>query len=107
MSLSKPYRRWLGLAIRAEKAPASRRRGGARLGLKPLEDRTVLSGYTASSVAELIADINAANAAGGSNTITLAPGKTFTLTAVDNITDGATGLPAIASGDDLTIVGNG
>jgi hypothetical protein len=107
MTLSKPCRRWLGLANRAEKAPASRRRGGPRLGLETLEDRTVLSSYTAASVAALIADIKAANAAGGSNTITLAAGTTFTLTAVDNTTDGTTGLPVIASGDNLTIAGNG
>ncbi|MCA1686329.1 MAG: hypothetical protein LC745_10200, partial [Planctomycetia bacterium] len=86
-------------------------RGGPRPGLEPLEDRTVLSSYSASSVAELIADINAANAAGGSNTITLAPGKTFTLTAADNTNvlgyGDANGLPVIAANDNLTIVGNG
>jgi hypothetical protein len=59
------------------------------------------------TVADLIADINAANTGGGSNTITLVAGTTFTLTAVDNTTDGATGLPVIAANDALTIVGNG
>jgi hypothetical protein len=107
MSLGKRHRHWLAFAIRGERPPASRRRGGVPPGLERLEDRTVLSSYTASSVSELIADINASNKAGGSNTITLAPGKTFTLTAVDNTTDGASGLPVIASGDSLTIVGNG
>jgi hypothetical protein len=34
-------------------------------------------------------------------------GTAFTLTAVDNTTDGATGLPVIAANDTLTIVGNG
>src|SRR5262249_26221259 len=53
----------------------------------------------------MIADINAAKAAPGSNTITLVAGTTFTLTAVDNTTDGATGLPVITKGN-LTIVGN-
>jgi hypothetical protein len=72
-----------------------------------LEDRTVLSGFTAASVADLIADINAANATGGANTITLTASTTFTLTSVDSGTDGANGLPAIAAGDDLTIVGSG
>src|SRR5262249_41833840 len=67
----------------------------------------VPSNFTASSVSELIADINAANWTGGSNTITLVAGKTFTLTAVDNTTDGATGLPVIAANDNLTILGNG
>src|SRR5262249_14893094 len=41
------------------------------------------------------------------NTITLAAGHTFTLTAVDNNTPDATGLPVIAANDNLTIVGNG
>ncbi|MBI1915942.1 MAG: hypothetical protein HYS12_14585 [Planctomycetes bacterium] len=65
------------------------------------------SNFTAGSVADLIADINAANAAAGSNTITLAAGATFSLNAVDNSTDGPTGLPVIARGDNLTIFGNG
>jgi hypothetical protein len=65
------------------------------------------SGYTAATVSDLIADINAANAAGGSNTITLVGGNTVTLTAVDNTTNGATGLPVIAANDNLTIAGNG
>src|SRR5688572_4485690 len=79
-----------------------------------LETRRLLASFTASSVAELIADINAANAAGGANTITLKPGASFKLTAVDNITQstggiaqGATGLPVVAAGNNLTIVGNG
>jgi hypothetical protein len=78
-----------------------------RLRVKQLEDRTVPTGFTAWSVARLIAEINAANSAGGANTIRLVPGATFTLTAVDNTTHGATGLPVIAANDTLTIVGNG
>jgi hypothetical protein len=77
-----------------------------RLKVKQLEDRTVPSGFTAGTVTELIADINAANTAGGSNTITLVAGTTFTLTALNNTTDGGTGLPVIAANDALTIVGN-
>jgi hypothetical protein len=84
--------------------PAARR---PRLSLERLEDRSLPSAYTAADVADLIADVNAANLAGGSNTITLAAGATFTLTAVDNTTDGATGLPVIAANDNLTIAGNG
>jgi hypothetical protein len=72
-----------------------------------LEDRTLPSSYTAATVSDLIADINAANAAGGSNTITLAASTTFTLKKVDNTTDGATGLPVIKAGDQLTLLGNG
>jgi hypothetical protein len=75
--------------------------------VEALEGRTLPSTYTASSVADLIADINAANAAGGSNTIALVAGTTFQLTTVNNSTDGATGLPVIAASDNLTIIGNG
>jgi hypothetical protein len=107
MLLSKPFRRWLARTIGGTRAPAARRRGGAHPRLERLEDRSVPSSFTAASVSGLVADINAANATGGSNTITLVAGKTFTITAVDNTTDGATGLPVIASGDNLTIVGNG
>jgi hypothetical protein len=85
---------------------SAQRRHGQRLGVERLEDRTVPSSVTAASVSDLIADINAANLAGGANTITLAAGKSFTLTAPSN-TGGATGLPAIAANDNLTIVGNG
>jgi hypothetical protein len=60
----------------------------------------------AGSVSDLINDINAANTGGGSNTITLAAKTNFTLTAVNNTTDGGNGLPVIAANDDLTIVGN-
>jgi hypothetical protein len=83
------------------------RRRSARLTLEHLEDRTVPSTFNAATVPDLIADIHAANQAGGSNTIALVAGKTFSLTAVDNTTDGATGLPIIAANDNLTIVGNG
>jgi hypothetical protein len=72
-----------------------------------LEDRTLLTSYTAATVADLIADLNAANQGGGANTITLAAGTSFTLTNVNNTTDGATGLPVIAAGDQLTLLGNG
>jgi hypothetical protein len=78
-----------------------------RLQVKQLEDRSVPTAFTAATVVHLIADINAANAAGGANIIRLVAGKTFTLSAVDNTTDGATGLPVIAANDALTIVGNG
>ncbi len=81
-------------------------RRGLRPGFEMLEDRQVPSNYTAGSVTQLIADINAANRGGGSNTITLVTGNTFTLTAVNNTTDGATGLPVIAANDNLTIQGN-
>ena len=47
-----------------------------------LEGRAVPASYTAASVTDLVAAINAANATAGADTITLAAGKTFTLTAV-------------------------
>ncbi len=78
-----------------------------RLTLERLEDRTLPSNFTAATVSDLIADISAANQQGGSNTITLVAGNSFPLTAVDNTTDGPTGLPVIAANDSLTIMGNG
>jgi predicted outer membrane repeat protein len=75
-----------------------------------LEVRSLLSSYTAASVSALIADINAANANGGANTITLAANTKFDLTAVNNTTNGANGLPVISGTigpDNLTIVGTG
>jgi hypothetical protein len=103
MSLMQMYRHWLRRLAR-HKNPRLR---SPRLTLEQLEDRCLPSTYTAASVSELIADINAANQAGGANTITMVAGTTFSLTAVDNTSNGATGLPVIASNDNLTILGNG
>src|ERR1700756_2535040 len=101
-------KRWLGRSATVRRAwvPAPRRRG-LRLTLERLEDRTVPSTFTAASVSDLIADINAANAAGGTNTITLVAGTTYNLTAADNGIDNANGLPVITANDNLSIVGNG
>ena len=60
----------------------------------------------ASGVACLIEAINMANGNGEANTITLEAG-TYTLTAVDNDTDGRNGLPSITSPLPLTIQGAG
>jgi hypothetical protein len=87
---------------------AARRR--AKLSLTQLEGRTLPSSFTALTVSDLINDIDAANKAGGTNTITLAANTTFDLTTVDNTTDGPTGLPVIAGGkkaDNLTVTGQG
>ncbi len=64
--------------------------------------------FTATTVVALIADINAANAspAQGPYTINLTVGGLYTLVA-EAATGSGTGLPAIASGVDLTIAGNG
>jgi hypothetical protein len=80
----------------------------ARLTLERLEERALPSNYTAGSVSDLIADINAANQAGGSNTITLTAPTTspYVLTAADNSTGGANRVPLIKKSE-LTIVGNG
>jgi hypothetical protein len=63
--------------------------------------------WTVNNVSDLIAAINAANQARGANTIVLAHPTIFTLTAVNNTTDGPTGLPVIAANHHLTIRGNG
>lgn len=81
-----------------------------RLVLEQLEDRTLPSTYYAANASDLIADINAANMAGGANTIVLtAPTSSpYVLAGVNNQTYGPTALPIITSGDQLTILtGNG
>jgi hypothetical protein len=102
--LGSPAKR-AGLKAGLKTAPTRRR--SAQLGLERLEDRSLPSSYTAASVSDLVADMNAANLAGGSNTIALAAGTTFALTAVNDTTDGATALPRIVANDNLTILGNG
>src|SRR5262245_58441347 len=82
-------------------------RPGRRLRLERFEDRAVPATFTAATVSDLIADINAANQTAEADTITLAPRSKFTLTAVDNSTHGPTGLPVIAPGEDMTIICNG
>jgi hypothetical protein len=51
--------------------PQTGPRHRARLGIEQLEDRLTPSNFTAATVSDLIADINAANRQGGTNTITL------------------------------------
>src|SRR5689334_9115061 len=75
--------------------------------VEELETRRLLASFTASSVAELVADINAANQTPEADTIELTPGALFKLGAVDNTTDGPNGLPVIAAGNSLTVLGNG
>src|SRR5262249_38699969 len=84
-----------------------RHRSTCRLHIERLEDRTVPASYSADNVPELIAAINAANQTAEADTITLAAGATYTLTEVNNTTEGSNGLPAIAANEDLTIIGNG
>ena len=68
---------------------------------------TALTSYTAATTADLIADINLANAAGVASTITLtAPTTTFyNVTAANNATYGNTAFPVITG--NVTIVGGG
>jgi len=107
---------WLGFQLGVSRRTPrgwhpAHRRATSRRELRPTVERlevlTLLTNYTAATVSDLIADINASNQQGGTNTIALVAGNSFLLTAVDNTTDGATGLPVIAVHDNLTIVGNG
>ena len=76
--------------------------------LEHLEHRALFANYTAAITTELLDCIKSANLTPETDTITLVPGNTFSLTAVNNTTSGATGLPVIAAaGGGLTIVGNG
>ena len=98
MWLNELYRRWVSWPATGRRfRRRSERRPGLRLSLEQLEDRMVLSNFTAATVSDLIVDINAANQQGGANTIMLAAPTTspYVLAAVDNTTDGATGLPVI------------
>ncbi|HEY1377042.1 MAG TPA: hypothetical protein VGF55_09620 [Gemmataceae bacterium] len=79
----------------------------ARLAVESLEGRTVPASFTAATVPELIAGIEAANLTPEPDTISLAAGTTFTLAAANNYTHGATGLPLIAAGEAPTILGGG
>jgi hypothetical protein len=108
MWLQNLYRRCLGRpASRAAARPSATRRRGRQLFLERLDDRIVPSNFTAASVSDLIAAVNTANQTPEADTITLVAGKTFTLTTVTNTTDGVNGLPVIAAGENLTIIGNG
>src|SRR5687768_17588144 len=82
--------------------------GQLMVSVERLEARALFASYAASTVSELIGRINTSNNSSQADTITLAAGATFSLTAVDNATNGATGLPVIAAaGGPLTIIGNG
>jgi hypothetical protein len=102
---------WLHSLLASWKTGLSRSRRtrpahqGTRLVLEQLEDRLVPTNYSAANVSALIADIQAANTAGGANTITLTAPTTspYALTA----TNAPAGLPVIAGNDNLAIVGNG
>ena len=71
--------------------------------LSPIPAYSAVFNISSGDVIGLIAAINAANSNGEENTINLAPG-TYTLTAVNNMTSGANGLPSITS--EITINGD-
>ena len=96
---------WLSTRFAAHGRRATPRRR-TRLTVEPLEGRSVPANFTAATAAELIAAVSASNDTPGADTITLRPGTTFTLTAVNNDAHGAAGFPAVG-GAGLTIVGNG
>src|SRR5262245_3572454 len=76
--------------------------------LEPLEERCVPATFNvaAGDVAGLYAALNTANANGQEDTVNLAPGTPYTLTAPGNFVD--TGLTLLADGGKLlTINGNG
>ena len=100
---SRPARRRTVLAVVAAAALVALGRSDARAAGG---NWTVPCSGSGGGTAGLIARINDANTGGGANTINLAAGCTYTLTAVNNSTaNGANGLPLITS--DLTINGNG
>jgi hypothetical protein len=92
---------------RSKQTPAQRQR--VRPTLECLELRDHPASFTATTVGELIGAINTANLSAEADTITLAPGATFTLKQAYGLSHHAmTGLPPItAAGGPLTIVGNG
>jgi hypothetical protein len=99
-------------ATRRRTQRSSRRPGGSGLRFESLEVRSMMTGMpypTAAAVDQLVADINYADASGGSFTVNLNPGTTFDLASVNNTTDGGNGLPVIggAKAVDLAILGNG
>jgi hypothetical protein len=71
------------------------------------------AGTVPCSATDLVNAVQAAVNAGGVQTLDLDAGCTYTLTqvnsspSIDSVNLGATGLPAIPSGTDLTINGNG
>jgi len=102
-------RSWIRKLFARSPRTARKEPGRSRPRLEALEDRTLPASFNALTVTDLIADIKQSNSTSGTNTINLtAPSSSpYTVTAVDNTTDGPTGLPVIAANNSLIIVGNG
>jgi hypothetical protein len=106
MWFSSQLRNWRRLALGFRRHSPRRRRPDYGPPIEALECRTLLTAYAAATAAQLVADINAANKSGGTNTITLTAPTTSPYI-LANSADGANGLPVISKKDNLTIVGNG
>jgi hypothetical protein len=94
---------------RRRTATSLRRPADVRPEIESLEDRKLLTTFTAGTAQALISAINSANSAGGTHTIILSANATFSLKSANNSTHGPTGLPVIGAERvvDLTILGNG
>jgi hypothetical protein len=105
---------WKSWSSRSRRPQPPARRATS-LVLEHLEDRFMPSSYSAASVSDLIADINAANKAGGANTISLTAPTTspYAITGSSYYANGRNALPVISAGgkrvaaENLTIIGNG
>jgi hypothetical protein len=103
-------RLWIRNYPRNVKPAARRRKMKRRLYVEALENRLCLSSFNAATTAALIAAIHSANTNGAAaNTINLTGNGPYSLTAMDNNTNGPNGLPVIGStvASTLTINGNG
>src|SRR5580700_7764712 len=103
-------RLWIRNYPRIVKPAARRRRMKRHLYVEGLENRLCLSAFNAATTAALIADIHSANTNGAAaNTINLTGSGPYSLTGVNNNTNGPNGLPVIGStvASTLTINGNG
>ena len=103
-------RLWIRNYPRNVKPAARRRKMNRHLYVEALENRLCLSAFNAATTAALIADIHSANTNGAAaNTINLTGSGPYSLTGVNNNTNGPNGLPVIGStvASTLTINGNG
>src|ERR1700730_19113251 len=103
-------RLWIRNYPRNVKLAARRRKMKRHLYVEALENRLCLTVFNAATTAALIADIRSANTNGAAaNTINLTGNGPYSLTGMNNNTNGPNGLPVIGStvASTLTINGNG
>src|SRR5580693_5767107 len=103
-------RLWIRNYPRQVKPAARRRKMKRHLYVEAFENRLCLSSFNAATTAALIADIHSANTNGAAaNPINLTGSGPYSLTAVNNNTNGPNGLPVIGStvASTLTFNGNG